>query len=447
MPGPNTCPECRGLLRVALVALFALVALLALGLAGCAHETAPTKPALATLTGRAVLPADTFCAGPAVGHELGPVINGRDLPFDSVPLQGFSSLLSLGNDQYLALQDNGFGTLANSPRFPLRWYRLEVRLDDPPRRGGPVEILETVNLSDPQGLLPFALAQDDSARFLTGADLDPESFVQLPDGSFWVGEEFGPSLVHFSARGEVLEKPVDIPIVPLLRPFARGSPFYRTPDHADLRFLRHAETRDELANLPRSGGIEGLAITPGGTRIYAAVEKALHEDLLVSRRIILEFEPDRRSFTGNHWQYLVDRPDISIASLAAVDNRVLLVVERDTAEGDKAAIKRVYRVELGRVNKRGFLIKHLVCDLLNIDDSQGLTQREKGAIGLGRYYRFPYVTPECLVIVDDNTLLLANDNNYPMSAGRRPPKTPDDSEFIRLRLHRPLSSPPPSPVE
>ena len=143
----------------------------------------------------------------------------------------------------------------------------------------------------------------------------------------------------------------------------------------------------------------------------------------------------------------MDRPDVSIASMEALSNHVLLVVERDTAEGEKAEIKRVYRVELGRINERGFLIKHLVCDLLNIDDSQGLTHEEKGAVGLGRYYRFPYVTPECLVVVDDNTLLLANDNNYPMSSGRRPSKTPDDNEFIWLRLNSPLSSPPPAPVQ
>ncbi|MDX2474873.1 MAG: esterase-like activity of phytase family protein [Candidatus Krumholzibacteria bacterium] len=436
MSGLKTHPETRPILTLIMAALLVCLA------AGCAQETAPTEPALATLTGRAVLPADTFSDGPAVGHELDPVINGRNLPFDSVPLQGFSSLLSLGDNQYLALQDNGFGSLANSPNYPLRWYRLAVRLDDPPREGGPVELLETVNLSDPHGLLPFALARDDSARQLTGADLDPESFVRLPDGSFWLGEEFGPSLIHFSAQGEVLEKPVDIPIVPSMRLFARGSPFYRTPDNPDLRFLRRTETRDELANQPRSGGIEGLALNPNGSRAYAAVEKGLHDDPVGERRVIMEFDPARRSFTGNHWLYLVDRPDVSIASLEVVSNRVLLVVERDTAEGKDAEIKRIYRVELGRVNERGFLIKHLVCDLLNIDDSAGLTHQEKGAVGLGQYYRFPYVTPECLVIIDDNTLLLANDNNYPMSTGRRPPKTPDDNEFIRLRLNRPLGSPP-----
>ncbi len=76
---------------------------------------------------------------------------------------------------------------------------------------------------------------------------------------------------------------------------------------------------------------------------------------------------------------------------------------------------------------------------MDIADSHGLTREESGAIGLGPQYSFPYVTPECLVVIDDRTLLVANDNNYPMSVGRRPPDTPDDNEFILLRLPRSLA--------
>lgn len=420
--------------------LLAVVCLLALLCAGCGEDPAPTEPSLATLTGRAVLSADTFKGVTAVGGAMEPEINGRRLPFRTTPVQGFSSLVVLANSEYLVLQDNGFGTMANSPLYPLRWFRLNVVLDDPPRQGGPVRILDVVELRDPDGLLPFAITHQDSTRVLTGADLDPESFVHLPDGSFWVGEEFGPSLVHFSAAGEVLEKPVDVPIVPLLRDYARGSPFYRTPDHPDLRHLRHAETRNDLANLPRSGGIEGLAVNPTGSRLFAAIEKGLRDDPIGGRRVILEFDPSHRAFTGNSWLYLTDRPDGALASLEAFDDHVLLVIERDGAEGTAAKLKRIYRVELGRVDERGYLRKQLVCDLLNIADSQKLTHREKGAVGLGRYYRFPYVTPECLAILDASTLLVANDNNYPLSTGRRPPDTPDDNEIIRLKLEQPLAT-------
>jgi glycerophosphoryl diester phosphodiesterase len=416
-------------------------ALLALGLTACVPKSEPEADKLVTLIGRAVLPADTFLPGtPPVGRMLDPEINGRELPFGATPVQGFSSLIPRDGSRFVALQDNGFGGMADSPDYPLGWFHLHLELDDPPTEGGRVEVVDLVTWSDPLKKIPFALTLGDSAnRPLTGADFDPESFVRMSDGSFWVGEEFGPSLVHVGPDGVVVEKPVAIPVVPPLRIYSRGSPVLRTPDHADLRFLRKEEMRLDLANLPRSGGIEGLARNSAGDLLYAAVEKPLVDDPQLVRRVIMEFDPTRHGFTGNFWLYRADREDISLASLEAFNDHVFLVVERDPGEGPTAEIKRIYRVDLNELDGHGYLAKTLVCDLMNIDDSRGLTRSERNAVGLGRDYSFPYVTPECLAIIDDRTLLVANDNNYPMSTGRRPPDTPDDNEFILLRLSRSLA--------
>jgi hypothetical protein len=40
---------------------------------------------------------------------------------------------------------------------------------------------------------------------------------------------------------------------------------------------------------------------------------------------------------------------------------------------------------------------------------------------------------ECLLIFDERTLLVDNDSNFPMSAGRTPGR-PDDNEIITIRL-------------
>jgi glycerophosphoryl diester phosphodiesterase len=418
------------------------LALLIPQLTGCVPKSEPAGDKLATLAGRAVLPADTFWPqSPPVGLHLDPKINGRELPFGATPVQGISSLVPRDGGRYVALQDNGFGTMANSPDYPLGWFHIHLELENPPHEGGRVVVEDFVTWTDPELKVPFALALGDSAgRPLTGADFDPESFVRMDDGSFWVGEEFGPSLVHLGPDGVVLEKPVPVPVVPPLRHYARGSPFLRTPDHPDLRYMRKQERRLELANLPRSGGIEGLARNAAGTLLYATVEKHLIDDPEADRRLVLEFDPARHGFTDNYWLYRADGEDISLASFAAFTDQVFLVVERDTEEGLSARIKRIYRIDLNRFSNDGYLKKTLVCDLLNIEDSRELTRAEDGAIGLGREYSFPYVTPESLVIIDERTLLVANDNNYPMSAGRRPPDTPDDNEFILLHLARSLAA-------
>ena len=381
---------------------------------GCHHE-----PESVVLTARAILPADTFIPGAPVGAALDGEFNGRRPPFLRPPVQGFSSLVRADNGHWLALQDNGFGTLANSPDYPLFLFNISLDLDH-----GTVAVASATRLADPDGRLGFSLSHDDG--HLYGCDLDPESFARLDDGTLWIGEEFGPYLIHVDATGRVLESAIEIPVPPALRDHACGLPVYRSPDHPDL-----SDTAD--ANLPRSGGIEGLARNSSGTRLYLAVEKPLIDDPLPHRRTLLEFDPARRSFTGRHWFYRPDRADLSLASLQAWSDTVLLVVERDEDDGAEATIKRIYRVDLERVDADGFLVKSLVCDLLDIADPDGITTAEPGAIGLGPHFTFPFVTPESLVILDDRTLLVVNDNNYPFSAGRRP-GTPDDSEFIRLAL-------------
>lgn len=397
---------------------FAAALLVIVALASCG----PGAVDRVTLSGRAVLPADTFSPGPAVGTALAPLTNGREAPFASVPVQGFSSLIVLdpADGTVLALQDNGFGTRANSADCPLRWYRLRLHLDFPPHHGGRVEVLGTMPLRAPDG------------RVLRGDEYDPESFVQLDDGSFWVGEEFGPFLLHFSADGVLLGAPVSVPVPEALRPFARDQEFLRTPDHPDLRSLDD-DTAAARANLPRSGGLEGLARTPDGSLLYVAVEKALLDDPDPLHRLILEFDPVRGAFSGRSWLHRVDMVGVSIASLEAFDANVLLLTERDGKEGREAAIKRIYRVDLRRSGPDGALLKTLVADLLDIADPDGITTAESGAVGLGPHYTFPYVTPECLAVLDRHTLLVACDNNYPFSSGRRP-GVPDDNEFIRLRL-------------
>ncbi len=45
------------------------------------------------------------------------------------------------------------------------------------------------------------------------AAVDVESIARMNDGRFWVGEEFGPYLLHFGARGRLLRAPVRHPIL------------------------------------------------------------------------------------------------------------------------------------------------------------------------------------------------------------------------------------------
>lgn len=159
------------------------------------------EPRRARLLERSVLPAVTFGAGPRSGARLGGVPTA---PFPSQPVQGFSSLQYDDGGFFLTVADNGYGVPENSADFELRAWRLRPTRDV--LRAEPLFVV-----SDPSRHLDWPLRNAfTTERRLTGADLDPESMVRAPDGTFWVGDEHGPFLVHLDAKGVVLEPPFSL---------------------------------------------------------------------------------------------------------------------------------------------------------------------------------------------------------------------------------------------
>jgi glycerophosphoryl diester phosphodiesterase len=51
-------------------------------------------------------------------------------------------------------------------------------------------------------------------------------------------------------------------------------------------------------------------------------------------------------------------------------------------------------------------------------------------------FRFPFVTIEDVLVLEDERILVANDNNYPFSVGR--PPAIDNNEIRALKLPRAL---------
>lgn len=57
---------------------------------------------------------------------------------------------------------------------------------------------------------------------------------------------------------------------------------------------------------------------------------------------------------------------------------------------------------------------------------------------MGDPFALPFECIEGLAVVDGQTLMVVDDNNYPISTGRNPQK-PDDSEFILIQLGKLLA--------
>jgi len=119
------------------------------------NQASLNEPDEPTLIGRSVLPANTFAAGPPSGARVVPA-NGVMPPFDSQPVQGFSSLIANPDGSYLVLSDNGYGAIENSADFELRIYRVSLgdTATDPPT------VVSHIELRDPDRKLSFPIVNE-----------------------------------------------------------------------------------------------------------------------------------------------------------------------------------------------------------------------------------------------------------------------------------------------
>jgi hypothetical protein len=131
----------------------------------------------------------------------------------------------------------------------------------------------------------------------------------------------------------------------------------------------------------------------------------------------------------------MDSPGNAIGDFTALSNRAFLVIERDNGQGNvsdprftqPARFKKIFKVDLDSADADGNLVKEEIADLMNIYDPRDV-------VGDGRtstVFTFPFVTIEDVLVLDNNTLLVINDNNFPFSAGREF-GVADNEEFILI---------------
>ncbi len=409
------------------------------------------------LTGWAEIPHTFRQPGPVSGQYT-TASNGVSPPYQGQPIPGFSGMIPGTLPlSFIGLPDNGFGAQTNSADFVLGFYLVtpvfKVKADNTTNRG-PVTVQSFTPFSDPNGLLdntfiaggpvynrslyyPAPAAQipvDASIRngkLLTGADFDVESIVQMDDGSLWVGEEFGPYLLHFDAQGRLLSRPIAHPVL-------------RAPQNP-------ANTTQNPANLPSSRGFESMA--RAGRYLYVTTESSINSELDKRLIDIYQFDTVTERYTGRAWKYAKDSSDFITGERNNATNIFVtgdmthiagdrfILIERDDFQGPPTVAnppfqKKLYLFDLSNVDPAtGILRKRLVIDLLDIDDPVDIGGNLAG-IPEGRF-NFSGQSVEVVTPIDDFTLLVGLDNNYPGGNGRVP-GTPDGTEMITIRCSVPL---------
>lgn len=376
----------------------------------------PPPPPPVELIGHILMPADAFRGPPASGEFDGDGKRGAAPRFDAQPVQGVSSIKPGPTaGAWWALSDNGFGSKWNSPDYRLCIYLFDVRPRTSTGGDSRTALQAVIELSDPAKFFPWRIAEENSVeRFLTGADADPESLVTMPDDSFWIGDEFGPWLLHFSADGELLGPPVELPDA------------VYSPDHP-LVLAGRAKPR-----LEHSRGFEAMDLAGDGRTLVTILEGTVADDPPKSLRV------QRYDTTTGKWLpgtliYALDADTVSVTEISRIEGNRFVVIERDGAQGDEAKAKRVYSIDLDRAQPGKPLAKKLVVDLLHIGNTQGVIE----SLSPGTPFRFPYLTTEAIQVLDRKHVVIVNDNNFPSTGGRGANVT-DVTEWIWLELAKPL---------
>jgi glycerophosphoryl diester phosphodiesterase len=184
------------------------------------------------------------------------------------------------------------------------------------------------------------------------------------------------------------------------------------------------------SNLGGSRGFEGMAISPDKKTLYPMLEGTVVGDPNASLRVY-EFDVASNKYVGIKGFYKMENPSHAIGDFTVINANEYLVIERDGGQGAAARFKKVFKIDLSKKDANGFFAKEEVADLLNVQDPNDLNKDGSGV------YTMPFVTIEDALVIDETTILIANDNNYPFSVGR--PPAIDNNEIVVLHLDKPLN--------
>ncbi|HEY2791799.1 MAG TPA: esterase-like activity of phytase family protein [Micromonosporaceae bacterium] len=174
---------------------------------------------------------------------------------------------------------------------------------------------------------------------------DSEGLVALPDGTFWVSDEYGPFITHFDRNGKEI---------------SRLSPWGVDAGH-------NVDTKNplpiELQLRTKNKGMEGLTVTPDGKTLVGIMQSALTvpdygKSTITGKTVKPANVAPVRIVTINlktkamhEYVYLLDNPATTgnaVSEITALSDSTFLVDERDGNQGEPgvAANKDLYEIDL-----------------------------------------------------------------------------------------------------
>ena len=316
------------------------------------------------------------------------------------------------------------GRIYPTPSYSPSIYRVML-LDD-----GTFRVTDVITLKDRDGnpltgmLNPLKTAATENAMDGTGKPLprdlngfDAEGIVRLADGTFWIGDENGPSIAHFSADGRLI---------------ARHVPQGTEGEFAGARYDVKGTLPAILAKRAINRGIESMAVSPDENFLYFIMQNALaNPDVKTyqAAKNIRLFKIERASMkVVGEYVYTLDDPtsfrrdpskrqnDPRISELMAIGLDRLVVLER-TEQTTK-----LYEVQLdGATNIAGTRWDDVATspslEASVVADVKIAALPKTLRLDTGNFTDIVGKT-EGMALLGDGSLLIINDDDYGIAGGR-----------------------------
>jgi hypothetical protein len=283
---------------------------------------------------------------------------------DQATFGGFGSALTFTghDDVFLGVPDRGpFDGRTDTPYWD-RFHFLRLTIDtEKPFPNIRTKLLDTRFLRNKwsQHFVGDAYAFD-TEHPRAALRFDPEGVALSGDGSFFVSDEYGPSILEFDRFGRLLRR-VRVPAKFLLADPPLGHP---TGDVDSDGNSWELYPQYNVTGRQANRGMEGLAITPNGRLLVGIMQNALIQD----NGLNASTPPGRRGLnnriltidvkTGktHEYVYVVDaiNQGRGVNEMLAINDHEFLVLERDnrtsvpTPPNTAASpnLKRIYKIDL-----------------------------------------------------------------------------------------------------
>ncbi|HEY7633022.1 MAG TPA: esterase-like activity of phytase family protein [Thermoleophilaceae bacterium] len=249
------------------------------------------------------------------------------------------------DDEFYGLEDRGPNVAAPNGHDVLPIPSYDPAIAKFRFKDGKAKLLKTIPLRDASGHPYSGLVNTDNTTGETVEDLnghvlandpngyDPEGLVALPDGTFWVSDEYGPFITHFRSDGRAIQR---------LSPLDGSLP------------------KELLKRVPNRG-MEGLTITPDGKTLVGTMQSGLQQDDLAGADA-KKIAPIRIVTYGlkNHqlheYLYLLHDPKTTgtaVSEITALSNTTFLMDERDGAFPSATGFKQLWKIDISHATDVG----------------------------------------------------------------------------------------------